>query len=112
LAAVVVAYVVFNDELEKIKKLTIQNQTKELQETEANYSKEGDASRDRRFKSIEEEIKLDVPKEKIARKAGSRSTRSFTVSALSLFRYHSCSAYPATPLGYLTHSRLSMLTHP
>jgi hypothetical protein len=51
-------YVVFNDELSKIKKTTIQinNQTKELQETEANYSKEGDASRDRRFKSIE--IKL------------------------------------------------------
>jgi hypothetical protein len=40
------------------KLLQINNQTKELQETEANYSKEGDASRDRRFKSIEEEIKL------------------------------------------------------
>jgi hypothetical protein len=40
------------------KTIQINNQTKELQETEANYSKEGDASRDRRFKSIEEEIKL------------------------------------------------------
>jgi hypothetical protein len=72
LAAVVVAYVVFNDELSKNEKLLIRinNQTKALQETEANYSKEGDASRDRRFKSIEDEIKLRRAKGEDSKKLG------------------------------------------
>lgn len=60
LTAVVVAYMIFNDELTKNEKLLlkINDQTKNLQETEANYNKEGDAYRDKRFKSIEDEIKL------------------------------------------------------
>ena len=70
LAAVVVAYMVFNDELDKNEKLLIRinNQTKTLQDTEANYNKEGDASRDRRFKSIEDEIKLRRAKGEDAKK--------------------------------------------
>lgn len=60
LAAVVVAYMVFNDELDKNQRLLlkINQQTKELQETEANYNKQGDASRDKRLKAIEDEFKL------------------------------------------------------
>jgi hypothetical protein len=60
IAAVVVAYVAFNDELSKNEKLLIRinEETKNLQETEANYNKQGDASRDSRTKAIEDEIKL------------------------------------------------------
>lgn len=60
LAAVVVAYMVFNDELSRSEKLllTINENTKLLQETEANYSKDRDKYRERDFKAIEDEMKL------------------------------------------------------
>ncbi|OCB77949.1 hypothetical protein [Flavobacterium crassostreae] len=60
LTAVVVAYMVFNDELSNNEKLLliIKNQTKTLQDTEANYNKKNDEYTAKRFKQIEEEIKL------------------------------------------------------
>lgn len=58
--AVIVAYMVFNDELSRSEKLLIEinKQTKNLQETEAYYSKQGDEFRNKNFKAIEDEIKL------------------------------------------------------
>ncbi|GIZ08379.1 hypothetical protein [Flavobacterium sp. UMI-01] len=60
LSAVVVAYMVFNDELSKNEKLLIRinNQTKQLQETEAISTKDRDASNAKHFKAIEDEIAL------------------------------------------------------
>jgi hypothetical protein len=60
LAAVVVAYVVFNDELDKNEKLLIRinNQTKTLQETEAKSTSDRNSTNSQRFKHIEQEIEL------------------------------------------------------
>ena len=60
LAAVVVAYMVFNDELSRSEKLLIRinKETKNLQDTEVNYSKERDKYREKDFKAIEDDIAI------------------------------------------------------
>lgn len=60
LAAVVVAYMVFNDELSRNEKLllTINGNTKRLQDAEAASNKQSDGFRAERFKQIEDEIAL------------------------------------------------------
>ena len=79
LTAVVVAYMVFNDELSDAEK-NIQNiidKNKELQESEKGYSSDRDKTNASRFKAIEDEIRLkkaqggnsdQLDKEEIARK--------------------------------------------
>lgn len=79
ISAIVVAYMVFNDELSENEKLVkrIADENKNLQETENFYNKQSDIYRDKTFKGIEDEIKLrkakgensdKLDKEEISRK--------------------------------------------
>lgn len=60
IAAVVIAYKVFNEELDKNEKLLIKinKSNVQLKENEEKYNKSGDEYREKRFKAIEDEIKL------------------------------------------------------